>query len=388
MRSMLTGFVARSAASGSTGPSSRPTMYSSLGGNTAALINTTLALTTIGQFALVFFIATLVLSWGVYKRTPLVIHLFIITLFGTLPQYFLAYAGEIYNQTPPTALCAIQTALLKGAQCTLAVLSLSLVIDLLVEAHSILGQLATVRLVVRSRLRSLGYSPATYTHTQLVAAPYITFILMSSGVAAYGATHPGQVRHMPDDLACTLQNHTFITATQIVTATVLLLALSLQTIGIVHSLTVRTRRYHHRQRVPDALNYSQVARIVGFTCLQTLLLIFDVLRTYSSTDSVRVASVILHALAPLLIALMSGLTSETFQSWRRATTVLHWFVRRPGNAMAQEPGVASPSGRATPPAMMVYINIDVTVDAADDRDEHREPIKPIHVPLAPSVTPP
>ena len=31
---------------------------------------------------------------------------------------------------------------------------------------------------------------------------------MSSGVAAYGATHPEQVKHMPNELACTLQNHT------------------------------------------------------------------------------------------------------------------------------------------------------------------------------------
>ncbi|KAI0334439.1 hypothetical protein GY45DRAFT_1431640 [Cubamyces sp. BRFM 1775] len=363
---MSTDFVTPSASSGSTGSSPWPTMYSGLGGNPAALINATFALTTIGQFALAVFIATLVLSWGLYKRTPLVIHLYIITLFSTVPQYFLAYAGEIYNPTPPIALCATQTALLEGAQCALVVLSLSLVIDLLVEARSILGRLATVRLL-------------------LVAAPYITFVLMSSGVAAYGATHPEEVKHLPNDLTCTLQNHTFITAAHIATATLLALALSLQMFAIVHSLT---RRYHHHQCEPDALNYSQAARIVGFTCLQTLLLVVDILRTRSPTGPVRVASVILHALAPLLIALMSGLTSENSQSWRRASTVLHWFVRRPGHAATQQSREASPAGRAITPAMEVHINIDVVMDCADDRDEHREPSKPMHNALTtPPVTP-
>ena len=91
---MLTGFVTRSAASGSDS-SSWSTMYFGLSGQPAALINATLALTTVGQFALAFFIATFVLSWGGYKRSPLVIHLFIITLFSTLPQYFLCGACTI-----------------------------------------------------------------------------------------------------------------------------------------------------------------------------------------------------------------------------------------------------------------------------------------------------
>lgn len=36
--------------------------------------------------------------------------------------------------------------------------------------------------------------------------PYIVFLVFVSGVAAFGAAHPDQVRHMPNDLACSLQN--------------------------------------------------------------------------------------------------------------------------------------------------------------------------------------
>ncbi len=64
-------------------------MYSRLGVNANALINACFVLTTVGQFALLFFGATLLLSRRVYKRSAALRNLLVVSFFSTIPPYFL-----------------------------------------------------------------------------------------------------------------------------------------------------------------------------------------------------------------------------------------------------------------------------------------------------------
>lgn len=68
---------------------SRALLYRGLGTDPSMLVNAAFALTTIGQFALVLLIATFLLSRTVYKRSPVLLNLLVISLLGTVPQFFL-----------------------------------------------------------------------------------------------------------------------------------------------------------------------------------------------------------------------------------------------------------------------------------------------------------
>lgn len=64
-------------------------MYGRLGVDASALINACFVLTTVGQLALLFLGATLVLSRRVYKRSAALKNLLMATFFSTFPPYFL-----------------------------------------------------------------------------------------------------------------------------------------------------------------------------------------------------------------------------------------------------------------------------------------------------------
>ncbi|KAL1951197.1 hypothetical protein VTO73DRAFT_346 [Trametes versicolor] len=304
------------------------------------------ALTTIGQFALVLLIATFLLSHTVYKRSPVLLNLLAICLLGTVPQFFLMYAGEIYSPNPPAGLCVTQAALLEGVQCTFAAVSLSLVIDLLAESQMIPSK----------------NPKSNHLRMTLVVIPYIVFLVFVSGVAAFGAAHPDQVRHMPNDLACTLQNPAFITTAQIFIAVIVVITLTLEMYAIVHSLA--TRRHLPTWRRPRLLSFSQAARIVAFTCLQALLLILSTLRTYVGSDSVRIATILLQALMPLTTFSIFGLTSDCCQLWKNK--VQPTFSRRRRGARSAD----SPS---LPSAVVITITVVKEMHESEDACESMKP---------------
>ncbi|CDO73115.1 hypothetical protein BN946_scf185007.g169 [Trametes cinnabarina] len=292
-------------------------MYINLGGQPAMLISAAFALNTIGQFALVALLATFLLSRVVYHCSPVLFNLLLVCLAATVPQYFLMYAGQIYNPNPPAALCATQAALVEGLHCAFAVVSLCLVVEYLAESHTISSKTTRVR----------------YLKITLVALPYLTFLPFSLGVGAYGVSHPGDVRHMPNDLTCTLQNRTLITGTRIVIA--ILVIVTLATTGptvttafaVIHTLT--TRKHLFCKRLPPP-SLSRVARIASFALFQATLLIFNVLRTYVASDFLRVAYMVLQALTPLITALNFGSKVECYQAWKSAAIGLSrdWFSKR------------------------------------------------------------
>ncbi|KAI0375510.1 hypothetical protein BV20DRAFT_933489 [Pilatotrama ljubarskyi] len=302
-------------------------MYEGLGNDPSALINAAFTLTTIGQFALLILIMTLLCSSTVYKRSFVLLNLLAISFLGTIPQYLLMYAEMIYNPKPPAGLCATQAALLEGVQCMLAMSSFSLVVDVLVESQVI----------------SFNNTTTKYLRAALIVIPYITFIALVSAVAAFGVAHPDQVRHMPNDLACTLHNSTFITALQIVISAIVVLTLSLMTYAIVRTLATR----RHLPSLPTSVgwpcpklpSFSQAARIVAFTCLQALLLVFNTVRTYVHSDGPRIAVVVLQALMPVTTFCIFGLTAECYHTWKRAVLYpfSRWSRNRPVAAVGNVP---------------------------------------------------
>ncbi|KAI9057010.1 hypothetical protein FKP32DRAFT_1598492 [Trametes sanguinea] len=230
-------------------------MYNGLGGEPARIINAAFALNTIGQLALLILLATFLLSQVVYRCSTVLFSLLLLCLVGSVPQYFLMYAGEIYNPFPPLGLCVSQAAFVEGLRCASAVVALCLVVEYMVDFQII----------------SLTAVQARYLRRVLVALPYVTFLPFSLGVATFGAAHPEQVRHMPNDLACTLYNHTLTTATRIVIATLITMTLSLTIFAIIHTLTTRDRLSHKRLTIPS---FSEAVRIVVFALLQALLLTY------------------------------------------------------------------------------------------------------------------
>ncbi|KAI0361071.1 hypothetical protein OH77DRAFT_1585244 [Trametes cingulata] len=302
-------------------------MYKGLGDDPSVLINAAFALTTIGQLALLVLFLTLLFSSAVSKRNAMLLNVLAISFLGTIPHCLLMYAGMIYNPKPPTALCAAQAALLEGVQCMFAMVSLSLVVDLLVESQVVSFEATNLKCL----------------RAALIALPYVTFVVHVSVVAAFGAVHPEQIRHMPNDLACTLHNFTFITTMQIVISAVVVLALSLMTYAVVHSIATR----RHLPSIPTGvgwprprlLSFSQAARIVAFTCLQALLLVFSTVRTYVHSDGIRTTVIILQALMPLMTFGIVGTTSECCHLWKRAIAAVKLYPRSicPGKRHMAEP---------------------------------------------------
>ncbi|KAI0652375.1 hypothetical protein C8Q79DRAFT_1005583 [Trametes meyenii] len=298
-----------------------------MGSHPEDLVNAAFALITIGQFALVVLLALLHFSSSMVERSPVLLNLLVITLSGTIPHFFLMYAGEIYNPNPSTALCVTQAALLEGVQCAFAIASLCLVIDFLADSKVIFAQKAQPK----------------YLRSALLIVPYITFAALATGVGAFGAGHPTQVRHMGDDLACTLQSRSYITGVQLVISAVIVAALLLQTYAAVHFLAAR--RHPSSWRCTSDLSFSQAARIGSFICLQALLLILSTLHANAPSDSLRVTNVVLHALMPLTTAFLFGLTQDCCNACKRV--VRHPFGR-------QKRPVTPPPRRA----MCIHITIE------------------------------
>ncbi|KAJ2992028.1 hypothetical protein NUW54_g8032 [Trametes sanguinea] len=302
-------------------------MYNGLGGEPARVINAAFALSTIGQLALLILLATFLLSQIVVCRCSSVLfNLLLLSLVGSVSQYFLMYAGEIYNPFPPLGLCASQAALVESLRFASAVVALCLVVEYMVDFQII----------------SLAAVQARYLRRVLVALPYVTFLPFSLGVATFGAARPEHVRHMPNDLACTLHNHTLITATRIVIATLVTMTVSLMStstlsccclpiqslinlpvataFAIIHTLT--TTRNRLARKCLTIPSFSEAARIVAFALLQALLLIVDILGTYIQSDSLRVVYMVFQALAPLVTAFIFGLRTECYQAWKGAAVGL------------------------------------------------------------------
>ncbi|KAI0673645.1 hypothetical protein C8Q78DRAFT_1076627 [Trametes maxima] len=309
------------------------------------LVNAAFALITIGQLALVVLLALLHFSTSLDKRSPVLLNLLVISLAGTIPYFFLMYAGEIYNPNPPTALCVSQAALLEGVQCVSVIASLCLVIDFIVESKAIFIQKAKSR----------------YLRPALLIVPYITFVAFVIGVGAFGAAHPTQVRHMGDDLVCTLQSRSYITSMQLVISAVIVAALLLQTYAAVHSLALR--RHPSSWRRTSTFSFSQAARIGGFTCLQALLHIFNTLHANAPSDRLRVANVVLHALMPLTTASLFGLTQDCYNGCKRA--VRYSFARS-----------KRPAARRTEGAVCIHITVERFNDEGGPQKPSTASLKP------------
>ncbi|KAI0830823.1 hypothetical protein BC628DRAFT_1355757 [Trametes gibbosa] len=354
---------------------SMPVMFYALGSNPRTLINATFALATIGQFALLFLIATLTLSHTVRKRSVVLLNLLAICLLGSISHLFLMYAAEVYSPKPPTGLCVIQAALVEGVDFMFAVVSLSLVIDVLVEAQVMFPKAANSR----------------YLRKALVTVPYTAFLTLVSGIAAFGVAHPEQVGHMPNDLACTLNNPPLTTAVQIAIAAIVVITLSLETYAIIY--TIATRRHLPTWRRPQLLSFSQATRVLGFTCLQALLLIFGALRMNVPTDSVRIATVILQAMMPITTFCIFGLTADCCHAWKG---LVQDAIARSKRPLGRKPPVALPR------AVVVNVNITVHKEHSAGLDSDLEfgasksevesdgkcaPEKPIRIPLGAHVLP-
>ncbi|KAI0639919.1 hypothetical protein C8Q77DRAFT_1152846 [Trametes polyzona] len=320
------------------------------------LINAAFALTTVGQFLLVLLLATLFLSRSTCKRSPVLLNLLIICLLSTIPQFLLMYADQVYDPKPSFGLCATQAALLGGVRCTFAVVSLSLVIDLLIGSQGILAKA----------------SRPQYLRAALVIIPYITFLAFCIGVAAFGAAHPEQVRHAPNDLACTLHNPSFITVVQIFIAVIVVLTLGLETYAILRSVATRRHIPAHPawHRRPPLLSFSQAARIVAFTCLQALLLILSTLRTYVHDDAVRIADILLQALMPISTFSIFGLTEDCCKAWKslaQQANPRRWARHHDGSSWSP---AAAFGGRSASPAkeLVVTITVELTCECESDYD--------------------
>ncbi|KAJ3003437.1 hypothetical protein NUW54_g5297 [Trametes sanguinea] len=308
-------------------------MYNGLGGDPARVINAAFALNTIGQLALLILLATFFLSQIVVCRCSSVLfNLLLLSLVGSVSQYFLMYAGEIYNPFPPLGLCASQAALVESLRFASAVVALCLVVEYMVDFQII----------------SLAAVQARYLRRVLVALPYVTFLPFSLGVATFGAARPEHVRHMPNDLACTLHNHTLITATRIVIATLVTMTVSLMStstlscrclpiqslislpvataFAIIHTLT--TTRNRLARKCLTIPSFSEAARIVAFALLQALLLMYmhitcrDIRTPYVlSTWFFKLLSTNAGA-APLITAFIFGSRTECYQAWKGAAVGL------------------------------------------------------------------
>ncbi|KAH9858310.1 hypothetical protein C2E23DRAFT_803477 [Lenzites betulinus] len=353
----------------------QPTIYNmfyELGSDTRTLINAAFALTTIGQFFLLLLIATLVLSPAVDKPSAVLLNLLAICFIGSVPQFFLMYTGDIYSPNPSTGLCVTQAALIEGMHFTFAVVSLSLVINVLVEARVMFSTAAQSR----------------YLRMTLVAVPYAAFGVLATTVAAFAATHPEEVSHMPNDLACTLSNPSLTTAVQVAIAAIVVITLMLETYAIIH--TIATRRNLLSWRRPKLLSFSQAVRLVGFTCFQALLLLFSTLRMNVRIDTVSTATVVVQALMPIATFCIFGLTTDCCHAWKALVQEAIARSKRPLSRRA----VTAPS--------VVVVNMVVTVetdhgwdlescaskserasmsDCEDDCERGLAPEKPIRIPL-------
>ncbi|KAI0718930.1 hypothetical protein C8T65DRAFT_693521 [Cerioporus squamosus] len=277
-------------------------MYGRLGVNASALINACFVLTTVGQFALLFLGATLWLSRRVYKRSAALKNLLVVTFFSTFPPYFLMYAAAIWEPRPPFSLCVAQAALIDGTGTMFSVASLALVVDLVLEI----------------RIFTLSDGVARHRNILLVTAPYIVFLVFSISALALGIPKPEEVRHMPDDLACSLRNIQLSITMQITIVLTLTTALCLEVYAIVD--TLRARHNLTDLRRPSLLTVSQAVRIVGFTCLQVFSLIVSVLDIYLDSPALHVASIIYQALIPLATFVIFGMTRDCLNAWKSLVT--------------------------------------------------------------------
>ncbi|KAI0800765.1 hypothetical protein C8Q74DRAFT_1364448 [Fomes fomentarius] len=277
-------------------------MYEGLGSDPQTLINATFALTTIGQFALLLLGATLLFSHGPQGRTATVVNVVIVTLFSTIPPYLLMYATVIWDTSPPFGLCVTQAALIEGARTMLSTALLTLVVNLMLEIQ-IFAPPAWI---------------ANYTQTLLVIAPYIAFLVFSLSASVLGQQHHNEVRHMPNELACSLQNTTFEIAMQIVVVLTLTTTLCLELYAIVH--TIRARRKFNSLHGPSLLSTLQAVRIVSFTLLQAFLLIIRALDIYLPCPGLHIASIFYQALMPLGMFVTFGLQEHCINAWKRCFT--------------------------------------------------------------------
>ncbi|TFK95003.1 hypothetical protein K466DRAFT_475109 [Polyporus arcularius HHB13444] len=283
-------------------------MYSRLGVNANALINACFVLTTVGQFALLFFGATLLLSRRVYKRSAALRNLLVVSFFSTIPPYFLIYTAAVWDPRPPFSLCVTQAALVNGTGTMFSVASLALVVDLVLEI----------------RIFTLSDGAARNRNVMLTTAPYIVFLVFSISALALGITHPDEVRHMPDDLACSLRNTPLNIAMQITIVLALMTALGLEVYAIID--TLRARHNLTDLRRPSLLTISQAVRIVGFTCLQVFSLIISVLDIYLDSPSLHVVSIVYQALIPLATFVILGMTRDCLDAWKALGTFAK-FIR-------------------------------------------------------------
>ncbi|KAI8981157.1 hypothetical protein BD414DRAFT_91548 [Trametes punicea] len=299
-----------------------PPMYSGLRQAPALLINATFALTVVELSSLIVLVVTLLLSRPLYQR---------VWCCSTSSSYV------FWPRTLPA----------------------------LDKSTTRLHQLPYVLLKQPCwQACDMPYGSARVAYIPSVL-PYLAAISLSLGVAAFGFAHTDQILHNPDELTCTLHNRTLITATQIIVATTLALAIYLETFAIIHTLT--TRKY--LPQIPQIhLSLSDIARVILFTVLQALFLI--TLRTYIQSDSLRIACMLPQALVPIVTALNFGLNTKCYQTWKRAASGLprSWFPRRPQHQFHGPRESASPE---------VVIRVDTVVEK--DSVRMQEDDKPVGV---------
>ncbi|RPD65079.1 hypothetical protein L226DRAFT_17927 [Lentinus tigrinus ALCF2SS1-7] len=324
-------------------------MYSQLGVDASALINACFVLTTVGQFALLFLGATLLLSRRVHKRSAALKNLLVTTFLSTIPPYLLMYAGSIWDPRPPFRLCVTQAALVDATGVMFSIASLALVVDLMLEIRAF----------------SLSNCAAHYRNMMLVTAPYTVFFAFSISALALGIIRPDIVRHMPDDLSCSLRNTPLSIAMQITIVLTLTAALCLEVYAIVD--TLRARHDLTDLRRPSLLTVSQAVRIVGFTCLQVFLLIVSALDIYLDSPALHVASIIYQALIPLATFVIFGMTRDCINAWKALVT----FAKHIRSRTTRSP--------------VTHFHVEVTIEKekwnGDSDPFARLPITPIRVPL-------
>ncbi|OBZ79175.1 hypothetical protein A0H81_01284 [Grifola frondosa] len=286
--------------------SASATFYSGLGPNFHIPVNVCFALATVGQLLLCLLLGTFLFSRDLRKRSAPLMNLLVVTLASSVPPYLLFYAGEVMNPFPPVGLCATQAVLMNGSGTMFVVSSLALVLDLLWETRTILA--------------NVSLSPQLRVFT-LVSAPYIIFIIFAICTAALGGTHLDRVKHLPSELACSLQYPAFDAGMKMFAGLVVLTTLSLEIYAVVD--TRRTRSDLTGLRRPSVLSLSQTARIIGFTCLQTLFLILCTLNTYVDRTALHVISTTYQATMPLATFFLFAMTQDCLHTWRRWLPLRH-----------------------------------------------------------------
>ncbi|TBU34400.1 hypothetical protein BD311DRAFT_709874 [Dichomitus squalens] len=294
------------------------------------------SLATAGQIALLVVILMYFRSSETREQNAPWLNMLAVTLFSTIPPYLLIYGSAIWVPEPPSALCVTQASLIIGTAVMPAMTSISLVWDVMVEIRSM----------------PLNESTAKGYQTMLMATPYIVFIAFSVTAAVLSLIYPFKVSRHPDDLACALENVPLNIASQILSVSVLLMALCLEVHTLVTVLKLR-RRDMSGDRRPASFNSSKTVRIIVLTCLQALPLIAMGLRTHLDFPRLRVVAVFAEAFLPL----GTSITSAP-QGWRKHQ-VFTWLKKRDDNASRAQ---------STQQSSSLHVQIVVTIEHFADSE--------------------